>query len=137
MEKVIKNLINLSVKGAEAYDHNGSLWLIFTDRQEWIIEFDKHGDLWYNLNLFESIFSYVSMTHSDGHEHIIKWFEEISNDVVKGAGWYSDERKYKINETIQNGVKSIIDLEYVTPGEVEQIIENGSIIKNDGKEKNL
>ena len=56
LKYLVFKLINRDVEGADLYEHEGSLWLIFTDDEKWVIKLNKKGVLWYDYNFFNSIF---------------------------------------------------------------------------------
>ena len=61
LQSVINNLINKSVVGCDTYTNNNSLWLIFTDKKEWVIELTISGSLWYNYYFFQKIFKVLGL----------------------------------------------------------------------------
>jgi hypothetical protein len=103
MEKIINKLIDEFIKGVDTYTHNGSTWLIFTDKKEWVIELTESKTLWYNYNFFKGVFAYVSMDVVENQHYITKWVED----------------------NVINKVKDTILEKNITEGEVEEIIENG------------
>ena len=52
----LKQIINKSVVGCDTYTNKNSLWLIFTDKKEWVIELTSTGSFWYNYYFFQKIF---------------------------------------------------------------------------------
>ena len=105
MEKIINKLINEFTKGVDTYTHNGSTWLIFTDKKEWVIELTDAKTLWYNYNFFKGMFDYVSMDVVENQHYITKWVED---NIVGGVG--QTQRCSQVSDrlldvTIQNGVK--------------------------------
>jgi len=111
IKKILFKLIDKKVEGTDLYEHEGSLWLIFTDDKEWVIKLNKEGYLWYNYNFFNSIFKYLSLDVVKNQHYIIEWVED----------------------TIQNGVKYTKVFTQIFIGEVENTIKNGKKI---GKIKN-
>jgi hypothetical protein len=111
MKEMIFDIINDAVEGTDLYEHEGSLWLIFTDDKEWVIELNKEGTLWYNFYFFQNCFKYLSLDVVENQHYITEWVED----------------------TIQNGVRSTSKLPWETSLEVEDTIQNGKKI---GKIKN-
>ena len=48
LEKLLFGIFDHSIEGIDRYNHNGSLWLIFTDEMRWVVEYTKSQTLWYN-----------------------------------------------------------------------------------------
>ena len=59
MENFINKFIEQNVKGVDTYQHNGSIWLIFTNDKRWVIELTEDKTLWYNYTFFKSIFDFL------------------------------------------------------------------------------
>ena len=101
------------IEGVDQYNHSGSLWLIFTDEKQWVVEYTVGGTLWYNYKLFKNEMELIGMDCVENKEYITRWFEDRFLN------------KPKVEDTIQNGVKhtggklaSLADL-------VEDTIQNG------------
>lgn len=75
MEKIFNLLISNWIKGSDIYYYHGSLWIIFTETKEWVIELTKNKTLWYNHLFFEDIYGMMSID-VDSNEYLIsKWVE--------------------------------------------------------------
>ena len=125
MEKIINKLIDEFTKGVDTYTHNGSTWLIFTDKKEWVIELTESKTLWYNYNFFVSVFAYASMDVVENQQYITKWVE---NNVIGGVKRTMSETipdSFLIEDTIQNGVKRTQDNPFSMITNVENTIQNG------------
>ena len=61
IEKILAKMFDLHTKGVDSYVNNGSRWLIFTEKKQWVIELDNSGILWYNYNFFYKIFKLISL----------------------------------------------------------------------------
>jgi hypothetical protein len=124
MQKIINTLINESVKKADIYYYEDSLWLIFTDRKEWVVELVESDMLWYNYHFFAKLFRYVSLDVVENQHYITKWVEDtIMNGVKKTINANFINTKLA-KDTIQRGIKTEFEainiIEYV-----EDVIENG------------
>ena len=133
--EINKNLVKLifrefddSIKGTDIYNHDGSMWLIFTEERKWVIEFTNQKTLWYNYKHFTDILVLFGMEVSDGAEYIKKWYEDkfifkpkIVDDSIK-------DRIFFVEDTIQNGVKKTYKKKITRLNEVEDTIQNG--VKN-------
>jgi hypothetical protein len=105
LKYLVFKLINRDVEGADLYEHEGSLWLIFTDNKEWVIKLNKKGVLWYNYYFFNSIFKYLSLNVVENQHYITEWVEDtIQNGVTYTMRFAAYEGAY-VEDTIQNGTK--------------------------------
>jgi hypothetical protein len=124
-KKILFKLIDKKVEGADLYEHEGSLWLIFTDDKEWVIKLNKEGYLWYNEDFFNSVFKYLSLDVVENQRYITEWVEDTIQNGVK----YTSQRVswwfVKVEDTIQNGVKYTAINEWVYRKYVEDTIQNG------------
>jgi len=114
LTKLIFQEFDDSIRGTDIYNHDGSMWLIFTEERKWVVEFTKQKTLWYNYKHFNDILILFGMELSEGAEYIKKWYEVkfISEDIIEN--------------TIQNGVEDV--KESVFSGFVGDAIKNG--VKN-------
>jgi hypothetical protein len=125
MEKIINKLIDLSVKGCDVYHHKGSTWLIFTDTKQWVIELTEERTLWYNYNIFNSLFSYASMEVVENENYITKWVE---NNIINGIQDINYMKFYPnalIKNVVEKGIQEPLRVQDLTEGEVEEVIEFG------------
>jgi hypothetical protein len=126
MEKIIQSLINNWIKGVDTYTHNGSTWLIFTDKNQWVIELTKDKTLWYNYNFFKQIFSLTSLDCVQNQHFITKWVEDnVMNKVSDIHFRDARDRKQQFEDTLENGVKKTKLAYMKTCWSVEDTIENG------------
>jgi hypothetical protein len=128
MEKIVNRLINDNVKGVDTYFHNGSMWLIFTDKKEWIIELEKSGNLWYNYGFFLNLFKYLSLDVIENQHYITKWVEDTIQNGVKDTKYLQLQFSPPVEDTIQNGVKDTKLVNHPLFHQVEDTIQNG--VKN-------
>lgn len=126
MEKIINRLINEFTKGVDTYTHNGSTWLIFTDKKEWVIELTKDNILWYNYHFFKGMFSYASLDCVQNQHLITKWVEDnIINKVSDIRFRDARDNKHQLEDTIENGVKSIYGNRENNKSWIEGVIKGG------------
>jgi len=104
IKSFIFKLINRSVEGADLYEYEGSLWLIFTD-EKWVIKLTKEGTLLYNYNFFESIFKYLSLDVVENQHYITEWVEDTIQNGVKRTRRICLMFHPYIEDTLQNGIK--------------------------------
>ena len=113
LEKIIFKLFDDASQGVDRYNHNGSLWLIFTNEMRWVVEFTKNQTLWYNYNFFKGEMDLIGLDCVEDKDLIQKWFESRFLDINP------------VEDTIQNGVKDISSVLYKELLSVEDTIQNG------------
>jgi hypothetical protein len=122
MEKIIHKLINEFIEGVDTYTHNDSVWLIFTESKQWVIELTENKTLWYNYTFFQEIFIYASLDVVENQQYITKWVEDnIINKVsYTEIAWHNN-----IDDTLKNGVKRTFGFENFTPPTFDDALKNG------------
>ena len=125
MKKIINKLFNNAIEGVDVYHHNGSFWLIFTDRKEWVIELDKSGKLWYRYQFFQNLFNYVSLDVIENQHYITEWVEDTIQNGVKKTETEYLKWSPVVEDTIQNGVMSTSKFLFHYYNSVEDTIRNG------------
>ena len=102
LSKLIFEEFENSIKGTDIYNHEGSMWLIFTEERKWVVEFTKQKTLWYNYKHFNDILMLFGMEVSDGAKYIKKWYEDkfIFNAIKQNASTL-----LYVDDVIENGVK--------------------------------
>ena len=135
LEKLLFKTFDEDIKGADIYNHNGSMWLIFTEKRKWVVEFTKQKTLWYNYKHFTDILVLFGMELSEGDEYIKKWYEErflfkpkIVDDSIKDRVFFVEGtiNPYPlIDVTIQNGVKNSQSFDGESLKLVNKIIDDG------------
>lgn len=130
LSKIIFQEFDDSIKGTDIYNHDGSMWLIFTEERKWVVEFTKSKTLWYNYKHFNDILILFGMELSEGAEYIKKWYEDkfIFNQVVKKIDDSKKERTFFVEDTIDNGVNYSSWTNVSYDNKVKTTIENG--VKN-------
>ena len=61
LEKLLFGIFDEAIQGVDTYNHNGSMWLIFTDEMRWVVEYTKEQTLWYNYHLFKQEMDMVGL----------------------------------------------------------------------------
>jgi hypothetical protein len=130
LEKLIFDIFDKEIEGTDIYNHEGSMWLIFTEERKWVVEFTKQKTLWYNHKHFNDILILFGMESSEGSEYIKKWYEDkyMFKPKIKEIH-HVDVMKFfnnKMDDTIQNGVK-----------EVEYYDGSAEVLVNDAIEKGI
>ena len=119
--------INDVIDGMDVYNHNGSLWLIKTEELKWAIEFTKDKTLWYNYNLFKNLFKAISLDISENQKYVTEWFESrfLNKPKVWATFNHAIDSNQAVEDTIQNGVKETVSLDFSHIDSVLDTIENG------------
>ena len=117
-------------QGVDKYNHNGSLWAIFTNQMKWVVEFTKDQTLWYNYDFFDNEMKLIGLNSIENKFLIQKWFESRFLGIPKiedSCVPFFNQDQY-VEDTIQNGVKDtrrsrLINL--AATQMVEDTIQNG------------
>ena len=127
LEKIIFKMFDDASQGVDKYNHNGSLWVIFTNQMKWVVEFTKNQTLWYNYDFFDNEMKLIGLDCVGGKVLIKKWFESRFLGIPKVDDAFDpffDQDQY-VEDTIQNGVKDTKSLSTSDVFHVEDTIKNG------------
>jgi hypothetical protein len=127
MKEILFELMDHNTKGVDTYYNNGSMWLIFTDEEKWVLELTKDGTLWYNFYFFQGCFKYLSLDVVENQHYITEWVEDTIQNGVKHTSFELREQRSLVEDTIQNGVINTRLRLIGRQGEVEDTIQNGVI----------
>ena len=130
MRETIFDMINDAVEGADLYEHEGLIWLILTDENEWVIKLNKKGVLWYNYYFFNSIFKYLSLDVIENQHYITEWVEDTIKNGVKYTQHSWEKGLEIVQDIIKNGVKHTDFAWGNVTIEVEDTIKNGENLGN-------
>ena len=75
LESLIFKTFDKEIEGTDIYNHNGSMWVIFTDDKKWVVEYTKAQTLWYNYSLFNNMMMLFGMNNNETAEYVKTWFE--------------------------------------------------------------
>ena len=127
LEKLLFGIFDEAIQGVDTYNHNGSMWLIFTDKMKWVVEYTKSQTLWYNYYFFKNEMEIIGLDCVENKDLIQKWFESrfLNMGEVKMIDDYIGQDTEQVENTIQNGVKHTIDTTYHRNNLVEDTIQNG------------
>ena len=134
LEKILFDMFDDDTQGVDVYNHNGSMWIIFTDEMRWVLEFTKDRTLYYNYPFFRDKMEMLSLDCIKNKDLIQKWFESrflninTVEDTIQNGVKYTQPETYQISsrigDTIQNGVKDTF------AGRVEQYVIVEDTIQN-------
>ena len=124
LKEILFSEFDKLIEGSDIYDHRGSKWIIFTNEKRWVVEFTKEKTLWFNYHRFNEVMVLFAMDCNEDRNYIKEWYEKrFLLNVNKNLERYIDQSL--VDDTIQNGVKDIIDGLYRP---VHDTIQNG--VKN-------
>ena len=127
LEKIIFKLFDDASQGVDKYNHNGSLWAIFTNQMKWVVEFTKDQTLWYNYDFFDNEMKLIGLNSIENKFLIQKWFESRFLGIPKvedSCVPFFNQDQY-VEDTIQNGVKHTLPNDKHLPLSIEDTIQNG------------
>jgi len=127
LEKLIFGIFDDASQGVDRYNHNDSLWLIFTNEMRWVVEYTKDQTLWYNYNFFKDEMDLIGLNCVEDKDLIKKWFESRFLGIPKVEDAFDpffNQDQY-VEDTIQNGVKDTKSLSTSDVFHVEDTIQNG------------
>ena len=144
--------MDYGLRGVDTYTYNGSVWLIFTDTKQWVLELTSEKTLWYNYSFFKELFCVATSDVISQDKFITEWveknmikkpfnFNDIIEDTIengvketfnfdeKHTLSYEQGAKKLVEDAIQNGVKKTLSGLHIPGAEkdVNHIIENGVI----------
>ncbi len=86
LAKLIFREFDDSIKGTDIYNHDGSMWLIFTEERKWVVEFTNQKTLWYNYKHFTDILVLFGMELTEGAEYKKKADAQKAAAIKKAQG---------------------------------------------------
>ena len=127
LEKLIFGIFDDASQGVDRYNHNDSLWLIFTNEMRWVVEYTKDQTLWYNYNFFKDEMELIGLDCVEDKDLIKKWFESRFLGIPKVEDAFDpffDQDQY-VEDAIKNGVKDTRRTTISQDQYVEDTIQNG------------
>jgi hypothetical protein len=127
LDKLIFGMFDQMIEGVDQYNHSGSLWLIFTNERQWVVEYTVGGTLWYNYKLFKNEMELVGMDCVENKEYVTRWFEDrfLNKPKVDETWDNSFVQDYQVENIIQNRVKDASTGKLLIQRQVEDTIQNG------------
>ena len=113
------------IDGSDIYYHKDSLWIVFTETKEWVIELTDKNTLWYNYRFFSRIFDFVSLDVVENQHYITKWVEDTIQNGVRHTAHWNSQSTGPVEDTIQNGVRHTNKIKVSVLEDVEDTIQNG------------
>jgi len=104
MKKILLRLMDYGLKGVDTYTYNGSVWLIFTDTKQWVLELTSEKTLWYNYTFFKQLFCVATSDVTSQDKFITEWAEKnMIKPFYSTPGGHTNTET--INDVIDNGVR--------------------------------
>ena len=125
MKEAIFKIIDKFTESVDVYHTKTSMWLIFTDKKEWVIELTNEGTLWYNYNFFIKCFRYASLDVVKNQHYITEWVEDTIQNGVRSTFQRRVHRTQSVEDTIQNGVKETIHCSVSNDENSREALQNG------------
>jgi len=134
VRKLIYGIFDRMIEGSDKYITDNSMWLIFTEKKRWIIEFTNEKTLWFNFNIFQYELNLLSMDCVESKDIIKEWFEsrflgiEVEDTIqngVKDTNHIIDVPPILVKNAIQNGVKEVERGGWINEVCSEEVIQNG------------
>ena len=127
LERLIFKTFEKEIEGTDIYNNNGSMWVIFTDKKKWVVEYTKERTLWYNYSLFNSIMMLFGVDNNETAEYVKMWFENrfLFKPKIKETTSDNNFLISAVEDAIQNGVKRTSRSPCLSDCLVEDTIQNG------------
>jgi hypothetical protein len=127
LEKLLFGIFDEAIQGVDTYNHNGSMWLIFTDEMKWVVEYTKSQTLWYNYYFFKNEMEIIGLDCVENKDLIQKWFESrfLNKNEVKETDKSNSNYRLCVENTIRNGVKDVKSTLSRRNKIVEDTLQNG------------
>ena len=134
LAKLLFGMFDDAIQGVDRYNHNGCLWLIFTDEMRWVVEYTNGQTLWYNYYFFKNEMEMVGLDCVEDKDLIQKWFESrflnidpVEYTIQNGVKETKISRFFSVDvkDTIQNGVKENCKSESTKSISLRSAIQNG------------
>ena len=124
-------LLNKVTENVDTYYYNETMWLIFSDSKQWVIELTREGTLWYNYYFFENVFIFFNLDVVKNQHYITEWVENTIQNGVRSTEPDIHLSSMSVEDTIKNGVKKTYKHPYRNNIMVEDVLQNG--VKQDDK----
>ena len=106
-----------------------SIWLINPKTEEWMLELEKSGKLWYYSKTLDTFSMYLNMGESDFQSFIKIWVEDVLKREVVSTENDSDTLAAEVVDVLERGVVSTMAHPRRADDSVEDVLENGKQVK--------
>ena len=105
----------------------GSIWLINPETENWMLELQKDGHLWYHDKIFDTFSKYLNMKEIDFESFIGLWVEEALKRGVVSTRANHNLRLNVVEDALKRGVVSTDALRRASNSSVEDVLERGVV----------
>jgi hypothetical protein len=103
----------------------GSIWLINPKTEEWVLELEKGGKLWWNWDFYYNFKRYFNMEESDYVKFITLLVEDVINRGVSSTELANFRWNPSVEDAINRGVSSTEAHPWPTIRSVDDVIDRG------------
>ena len=100
------SLMNHLTKGYRLYSTPYATWLINPETKEWVVELEKEGRLWWNIDFYLNFERYFNMEMSDYKKFIKIWVEDVLNRGVSSTLPSRRTNRIEVEDVLNRGVSS-------------------------------
>jgi hypothetical protein len=106
-----------------------SIWLINPKTEEWVLELEKSGKLWYYYEIVSTFKKYFNMEPSDFKLFIKLWMEDTLKRGVSTTSLPVQDVAFVVQDALKRGVSTTLRGDGALPDEVEDALKNGKKLR--------
>jgi hypothetical protein len=107
----------------------GSIWLINPKTEEWALELEKGGKLWWNWDFYYNFQRYFNMEESDYVKFITLLVEDVINRGVSSTRTGEGFESLAVEDVLNRGVSSTVNHGAQRARWVEDVLKNEEELK--------
>jgi len=105
----------------------GSIWLINPKTEEWILELEKPGVLWYQYETPDTFSKYLNMEVSDFESFIKIWMEDVLKRGVVSIIRNQINWDEEVKDVLEKGIITTYRHDYMVLDRVKDAVEKGTV----------
>ena len=102
-----------------------SIWLINPKTEEWVVQLEKGGWMWWNWDFYLNFQRYFNMEQSDFERFIKIWVEDVLNRGVSSTAVDAYWTAFQVEDVLNRGVSSTHPIARLSRKEVEDVLNRG------------
>ncbi len=106
-----------------------SIWLINPKTEQWVLELEKSGKLWYYYEIVSTFKKYFNMESSDFESFIKLWVEDALKRGVSTTHPRHFGQEGRVQDALKRGVSTTLRGDGALPDEVEDVLKNGKELR--------
>ncbi len=106
-----------------------SIWLINPKTEQWVLQFDKSGRLWYYNEIGNIFKKYFNMKSSDFESFIKLWVEDALKRGVSTTPRYGLRRSPRVEDALKRGVSTTSSWNWTESPTVEDALKRGKKLR--------